>query len=100
MKPWTPRNGTAFVPLTIAGNGEIRKESPDFFSVSRFHGPVNQNAVWPLRNRSCEIDESTLERIRPSLFHWSISAAFFRNFGFARPMFDGSRLPAEFLPKM
>ena len=27
-------------------------------------------------------------------------AAFFRNFGLASPMFDGSRLPAEFLPKM
>ena len=84
----------------IVGNDETENDRPDFLSVSRFHGPVNQNAVLPLRNRSCEIDESTLERIRPSLFHWSISPAFFMNFGFAMPMFDGSRLPAAFLPKM
>src|SRR3954453_15643978 len=38
--------------------------------------------------------------MRPSLFHLSISEAFLRNFGFATPMSDGSRLPALFVPKM
>ena len=46
-----------------------------------------------------EIDESTLERIRPSLFQRSIIVAFLRNFGFATPTSVGLSFPEEVLPK-
>ena len=46
------------------------------------------------------VDESTAELMSPSLFHWSINDAFFRNALLATPMFDGSRLPALLVPKM
>jgi hypothetical protein len=65
-----------------------------------FHGPVIQKAACFLMKAFCAVDESTAALIRPSLFHLSISGAFFRKFLFATPMFDGSRLPALFVPKM
>ena len=73
--------------------------SPLFLSVSMFHGPVTQKAACPLRNAFFAVPPSTFELIRPSLFHLSISGAFLRNILFATPMFDGSRLPALFVPK-
>ena len=45
-------------------------------------------------------ESSTFELIRPSLFHLSISGALAMNFLLFSPMFDGSRFPALFLPKM
>ena len=72
---------------------------PLFLSVSAFHGPVIQKAVWPLRKAFCAATPSTLELIRPSLFHLSISFAFLSSVGLATPMSDGSRLPALLVPK-
>src|SRR5438105_3587257 len=97
MKPCTPRNGTD--GKAIFGIWMIANLSPLFFSVSEFHGPVIQNAACFFRNAFCAVEPSIFELIRPSLFHLSISGAFFRNFGFARPISDGSRLPALFTPK-
>src|SRR6201995_5813151 len=98
MKPWTPRNGTD--GFTIAGIWMTLNERPLFLSVSAFHEPVIQNAAWPFRKAFCAAAPSTFELIRPSLFHFVISGAFFRNAGLATPMSDGSRFPALFVPKM
>ena len=45
-------------------------------------------------------ESSTFELIRPSLFHLSTSDALAMNFLLFSPMFDGSRFPALFFPKM
>src|SRR5205807_1492751 len=97
MYPLTPRKGTA--ALTIFGTWITLNDRPLFLSVSEFHGPVTQNAAFFPRKAVCAVDESTFELSRPSLFHLSIRFAFFRNTGFATPMFDGSRLPALLRPK-
>src|SRR5581483_11106633 len=76
----------------------MRYERPLFFSVSLFHGPVSQNGVCCFRNAFRAVLASSLELISPSLFHLSIRPAFFRNFAFATPMSDGSRLPAWLTP--
>src|SRR5262245_2091126 len=98
MKPWTPRNGTD--GLTIAGICITLNCRPLFLSVSAFHGPVIQNAVWPFRKACCACDASTFELRRPSLFHLSTILAFFSSVGLATPMSDVSRLPALLVPKM
>src|SRR6478752_6444137 len=98
MKPCTPRNGTD--GFTIAGTCITLNDRPLFLSVSAFHGPVTQKAVWPFRNAFCAAELSTFELIRPSLFHLSTRPAFLSSVGLAMPMSDGSRLPALFVPKM
>src|SRR5262245_10120695 len=98
MKPWTPRDGPA--AFLIAGTWMIWNFRPDFLSVSMFHGPVTQKAACCLRKAFCAVEPSTFALMRPSLFHLSISGEFLMNTGFATPMFDGSRFPAVFLPKM
>ena len=97
MKPWTPRNGTD--GLTMAGTCMTWNFRPLFLSVSAFHGPVIQKAVWPFRKAFCAATPSTFELRRPSLFHLSTSFAFLISAGLATPMSDGSRLPALFVPK-
>src|SRR5690242_6231301 len=92
MKPCTPRNGTD--GFTIAGIWMTLNDRPLFLSRSEFHGPVIQKAVCCFRKAFCAAELSTLELIRPSLFHLSTSDAFFSSVGFAIPMSDGSRLPA------
>src|SRR2546423_13353270 len=98
MKPWTPRNGTDL--HLIAGIWTILNLIPAFRTGSTFQGPVTQKAAFCFKNRSCAVDESTDERISPSLFHLSISVEFARNFLFATPMFDGLRPPVFVVWKM
>ena len=83
----------------IAGTWITLNDRPLFRSVSAFHGPVTQKAVWPLRKAFCAAPPSTLELIRPSLFHLSIRCAFFSKSGLATPMSFGLRLPALLVPK-
>ncbi len=73
---------------------------PAFWMTPTFHGPVSQNGALPVVNGAWHVVVSTFELIRPSLFHLSISGAFFRKVGLATPMSEGSRLPALFVPKM
>ena len=95
-KPFTPRNGTDL--QAILGTWMTWNFKPLDVSVAEFQGPVIQNADCPLRNAFCAAEPSTLELIRPSLFHLSIRWAFLRKVGFATPMSEGSRLPARFVP--
>src|SRR4051812_34054842 len=97
MKPWTPRNGTE--ACVIAGTWITLNDRPLLRSVSAFHGPVTQKAVSPLRKAFCAAPPSTLELIRPSLFHLSISFAFLSRAGLATPMSFGFRVPAFVVPK-
>src|SRR5690349_23678935 len=63
-----PPRSTLFPYTTLfrSGNGVILTVRPGVLRMSlRFHGPVKKYAVLPLRNRSFEMLESTLERIRP-----------------------------------
>jgi hypothetical protein len=96
MKPWTPRNGTEL--QLIRGIWTTRNLIPAFEIRSAFHGPVIQNAAFLLRNALDAAPSSTLALTRPALFHESICFAFRRKRGLSRPMSDGSRLPARFVP--
>ena len=98
MKPWTPRNGTD--GFAIAGTWTTLNGILLLSRSCEFHGPVTQKATFLLRKSCCAVDESTAELIRPSLFHVLIIPACLRKNLFATPMFDGSRLPALFRPKM
>ncbi len=96
MKPWTPRNGTE--AQRIRGTWTILKLMPAFLTRSMFHGPVIQKAARLLRNAVEAALSSTFALTRPVLFQPSISWRCARNRGASRPMSDGSRLPARFVP--
>ncbi len=64
-----------------------------------FQGPVTQKAACFFRKAFCAVEESTFALIRPSLFHLSISFAFFRNVFEATPTSFGLSVPAFVVPK-